>query len=115
MIYEKHPVPVERTVCVCDCCGRWIVDKEDIVDWQERFAVRFRGGAGSEFGAGSAVAGDFCQDCIRKLLGKYFRIEVDWPFAPAHEIEGKPRRIYQPNQMESPGQSGTENGQRPPA
>ena len=99
MIRERHKVIVERTVCICDRCGKAIVDLEDHVEWQERFAIRFRGGYGSVFGDGNAVAGDFCQHCIYEVLGKYCRITIDEPICPSHGVEGPPERIYQTNQL----------------
>ena len=100
MIREKHKVIVERTVCTCDRCGKDIIREDDFSDWQERFAIRFRGGYGSVFGDGNTVEGDFCQNCIHEVLGKYCRIKLDSPFNTEHKVHGDPERIYQPNQLD---------------
>lgn len=100
MIREKHKVIVERTVCTCDRCGKDIIQEEDLSEWQERFAIRFRGGYGSIFGDGNTVEGDFCQNCIHDVLGKYCRIKLDDPFRPEHIVLGDPEKIYQPNQLD---------------
>jgi hypothetical protein len=98
MIREKVQFVVERTVCSCDRCGQQITAEDDRSEWQEKFAIRFRGGYGSVFGDGSSVAGDFCQSCIHQVLGKYLRVVPDDPFHPVNELQQGPQRIYQPSQ-----------------
>lgn len=100
MIYEKHRILVERMVCVCDRCGKQIAEQEDRGEWQERFAIRFRGGYGSIFGDGNTVAGDFCQACIKQVLGAYLRIVPDPPSAPGQGTDNGPERIFQPDQLD---------------
>jgi hypothetical protein len=100
MIRQNHKVVVERTVCTCDRCGKDIICEENPAEWQERFAIRFRGGYGSVFGDGNAVEGDFCQSCINQLLGKYCRIKIDDPFDSTAPATDNPEKIYQPNQLD---------------
>ena len=59
---------------ICDKCGR-ITDRDDPFEFQEYHHVRFEGGYGSVFGDESLVEGDFCQHCLKELLGDYLRIE----------------------------------------
>lgn len=89
----------ERTTCTCDRCGRDIILERDCEEWQERFAIRFRGGYGSVFGDGKLVKADFCQQCIYQVLGSYCRIICDDPFSAGDSADREPQRIYQPNQL----------------
>ena len=100
MIRENQKITIERTVCTCDRCGREITQEEKPDEWQERFAIRFRGGYGSVFGDGNTVEGDFCQNCIHDVLGKYCRIKIDDPFRPELQLHGEPEKIYQPSQLD---------------
>lgn len=59
----------------CDCCGR-IIDAEDVMELQEVVTINFIGGYNSIFGDMSHIHGDFCQYCIKKLLGDYLK-EID--------------------------------------
>jgi hypothetical protein len=49
----------------------------DNVEWQERLIISFRAGYGGIFGDGNFVEGDFCQECIQAVLGKWLRITDD--------------------------------------
>ena len=97
---QHKKIIVERDVCICDRCSKEMTLEDKDIEWQERFVLRFRGGFGSVFGDGAAVEGDFCQQCIHDLLGKYLRSTFDDPFRPSHPLDGDPERIYQPNQLE---------------
>ena len=59
----------------CDRCG--LVMEQHAVDceWQERLVASFRGGWGSVFGDGNLVQGDFCQNCIKEVLGPWLRTD----------------------------------------
>ncbi|NCN88778.1 MAG: hypothetical protein GW936_04985 [Gallionella sp.] len=96
---QYKSVTVERLVCTCDRCGKAMDQQDDMMEWQERFIVSFRAGFGSVFGDGNAVEGDFCQDCIQAVLGKYLRVKLDDPFEPQHKLDSEPQRLLQPNQQ----------------
>lgn len=55
---------------VCDCCNKSF---DDPFELQEFVTIDFSGGYGSVFGDGVKVDGDFCQYCVKELLGKYLR------------------------------------------
>lgn len=59
----------------CDCCGT-IIDAENVFEIQEFLTVNFCGGYGSVFGDMTHIRGDFCQYCVKQLLGKYLK-EID--------------------------------------
>jgi hypothetical protein len=105
MIRRNQKFVVERCVCTCDRCGREMTFEEHTSDWQERFAIRFRGGYGSVFGDGNIVEGDFCQQCIHDTLGKYLRITQDGPFDCQYEQDGEPEKIYQSYQLDKKEQT----------
>lgn len=70
--------PVEEISFVeCDCCHhRFDMSKlEDQMEIQEFVHIDFVGGFGSVFGDCVRVKGDFCQWCVRKLLGEFLRRE----------------------------------------
>ena len=56
----------------CDCCKK-VIDSEDVLELQEMLHINFTGGFGSIFGDMSSIEGDFCQTCVKLLLGKYLR------------------------------------------
>ncbi len=68
---KYQPVTVEKLVCTCDRCGRVMEEGLADLEWQERFIISCRCGYGSVFGDGNLVEGDFCQECIQAVLGKY--------------------------------------------
>ena len=96
---QHKKIVIERDVCTCDRCGKEMTLEDQDIEWHERFVIRFRGGYGSVFGDGAAVEGDFCQQCIYDLLGKYLRTTFDDPIRPSYPLDGDPARIYQPNQL----------------
>ena len=59
---------------VCDKCKK-IILHSDILEYQEIFSVRFTGGYGSIFGDESNVTADFCQHCLKEMIGQYCRID----------------------------------------
>lgn len=93
------PVTVEKLVCTCDRCGREMEQDSDDFEWQERFILSFRAGYGSIFGDGNFVEGDFCQECIKAVLGKSLRITDDDPFDSQHKPLNQADKIYQPYQF----------------
>lgn len=96
---QYKPVTVERLICTCDRCGKAMDQEADLMEWQERFVISFRAGFGSVFGDGNSVEGDFCQDCIQTVLGKYLRVRLDDPFEPKHKLTSEPQKLLQPNQQ----------------
>ncbi len=94
-------VKIERLVCACDRCNREMEKGTTDIEWQERFALSFRAGYGSVFGDGNYVEGDFCQECIQQLLGRWLRVTDDDPFEPQFKSESEPRRILNSGQHEA--------------
>jgi hypothetical protein len=96
---KYKPVTVEKLVCTCDRCGRVMEEGLADFEWQERFIISFRGGFGSVFGDGNLVEGDFCQECIHAVLGKYLRVIIDDPFEAKHQQSNDAEKILQPYQF----------------
>ena len=64
----------------CDCCGNTYscsVSDVDVFEVQEFLNINFIGGYSSIFGDGARVSGNFCQECVKELLGKYLKIEKE--------------------------------------
>ena len=93
------PVTVEKLVCTCDRCGRAMEEDSGDCEWQERLIISFRAGYGSIFGDGNFVEGDFCQQCIKDVLGKWLHVTFDDPFDSRHKPLNEASRIYQPYQF----------------
>jgi hypothetical protein len=96
---KYQPVTVEKLVCTCDRCGRAMEEGFADLEWQERFIISFRCGYGSVFGDGNLVEGDFCQECIHAVLGKYLRVTSDDPFDAKHELSNEAEKVLQPYQF----------------
>ena len=63
----------------CDVCDKtysyqWR-ENEGIFEAQEFLHINLRGGYGSVFGDESTIRCDICQHCLKKLLGKYIRVD----------------------------------------
>jgi hypothetical protein len=56
----------------CDVCKETFTDDLDV---QEMIMIDNIAGYGSVFGDGNMVQLDMCQDCFRRLCGKYIRVE----------------------------------------
>jgi len=52
----------------CDRCGR---EDDDPMEMQEYLRVDFVGGFLSVFGDGNKFTGDFCQYCVKAMIGNY--------------------------------------------
>jgi len=52
----------------CDCCGR---EDNNELEMQEYLAIDFVGGYMSVFGDGTEFTGDFCQHCVKAMMGSY--------------------------------------------
>ena len=59
---------------VCDKCGKEIIP-DDAMEYQEIYHIRFTGGYSSVFGDESRVAADFCQQCLKEIIGSYCRVD----------------------------------------
>jgi hypothetical protein len=61
-------------VVTCDRCGAQMNEDNPASGYGNRTQVRFRAGYASLFGDGNRVEGDFCDQCLHDLLGRYLRI-----------------------------------------
>jgi len=61
-------------VMTCDRCGTQMSEDNPASGYGNRTQVRFRAGYASLFGDGNRVEGDFCDQCLYDLLGRYLRI-----------------------------------------
>lgn len=59
----------------CDKCGK-VITPDDTVEWQELYSIQFTGGYGSVFGDESTIRADFCQQCLKELIGPYYKEEI---------------------------------------
>jgi hypothetical protein len=50
-VYDKDDRRAGPLECICDRCGKKIT-LDDIVEWEEKYLIRFTGGYGSVFGDG---------------------------------------------------------------
>jgi hypothetical protein len=98
-MYEDRKVLVTRTFCRCDRCGLEMESSRLDEEWEERLSISFRGGYFSEFGDGSLVEGDFCQHCVKELLGQWLRVVPDNPFEPEHKPSHHAHHAYQHYQL----------------
>jgi hypothetical protein len=67
--YRSEITEVVASV-TCDMCGR---QDSDPFETQEYLAVDFVGGYMSVFGDGDKYTGDFCQRCVKAVLGAYLK------------------------------------------
>jgi len=58
----------------CDVCKKTFDIKKDFMQIQEFSYIDFVGGYSSIFGDMNRVQCDICQDCLKKLLSDYLRI-----------------------------------------
>jgi len=80
-------VSEELEALVCDRCGRETPSLE-IEEMQEYLQIDFRAGFGSVvFPDESQVTGDFCQYCVKDLLGNYLKV-VD-PLASSKDVRNQ--------------------------
>lgn len=92
-------ITLTETITTCDRCGREMIPNDQDCQHQERIAVRFRAGYGSEFGDGNLVELDLCQHCVKEVLGEWLQVTPDDPFEPAHKLKGEPKGAYQEYQL----------------
>ena len=62
---------ITTAAVTCSACGKTYTDELEL---QEFYEVAFFGGYASIFGDGAHVYGDFCQACIKRLLGEFLEI-----------------------------------------
>lgn len=75
-ITEQLVLERRVTELVCDRCGRHCGrEGDEIYELQEFLQVDYEAGYGSIFPDESRVSGDFCQHCVKELLGPWLRIE----------------------------------------
>lgn len=71
--HEVRNVEVQQlTQCVCDRCGRDLMDDDEK---HECLSISYVAGYGSVFGDGKTVEGDFCQHCVKDVLGQWLTIK----------------------------------------
>lgn len=96
-------MPQQKTtsapVCTCDRCHREMKKETLDCEWQERLIISFRGGYNSVFGDGNLVECNFCQQCVKDLLGEYLRVTEDNPFDSKHKLQSEPYHAHQDYQM----------------
>lgn len=97
---EIKSVTVGKLVCTCDRCGRVMEQGDSDCEWQERFIISFKAGYGSIFGDGNFVEGDFCQMCVKEVLGEWLRVTEDDPFDPKFKPLGEAYKAYQDYQFD---------------
>lgn len=68
----KQVVSVYVTSVSCDCCKKQYFN---IMDRQEFLHIDVIGGYNSAIGDEAHYRCDLCTDCIKRLLGKYLRID----------------------------------------
>lgn len=60
----------------CDRCKK-VIEIDDVFEVQEMLHVRLRGGFSSVFGDLTTITGDFCQDCVKEVLGPFLVVKDD--------------------------------------
>jgi len=65
--YRKETIKIVDSVR-CDRCGR---EDSDQMEMQEYLTVDFIGGYNSVFGDMEKYTGDFCQRCVKTMMGDY--------------------------------------------
>ncbi|HEX7324958.1 MAG TPA: hypothetical protein VF292_06360 [Rhodanobacteraceae bacterium] len=88
-------------VAVCDRCGHRMREADYASGYDHLALVRFRAEAGSPFGPGRLIEGDFCDACLFELLGRYVRVidDSDAPDTADLYQPLSPRRLYAAYQL----------------
>lgn len=78
MVYEskKHESTVVEFIpvaIICDRCGKR-TERDDVIEWQEYFKIKYQGGYGSVFGDESIIECEICQHCLQELIGSFARV-----------------------------------------
>ena len=70
---EKVRRNVHEVISIeCDRCKK-IVEAEDCLSFQETLSLSLVGGFASVLGDGSHYELDFCQTCVKEVLGPFMR------------------------------------------
>jgi len=73
IIYKKEMVEQEVfDKLICDRCKKEVQHDFEL---QESYSVHFWGGYSSVFGDGSEVECDLCQQCLKDLIGDFYRVK----------------------------------------
>ena len=73
---KKRRVQEELISITCDCCKKEYPTTPDIeFETEEFLSLQKIAGYVSIFGDGNIIELDMCQHCVKKILGKYLRIE----------------------------------------
>ncbi|HEX7326363.1 MAG TPA: hypothetical protein VF292_13585 [Rhodanobacteraceae bacterium] len=88
-------------VAECDRCGHRMREADYASGYDNLALARFRAGAGSAFGAGHLIEGDFCDACLFELLGRYVRVIDDSQSPDTADLYQplSPRRLYAEYQL----------------
>lgn len=99
---HTHSVTREYGCATCDRCGLLMDEAEAPRSGYHNLALlRFRAGAGSRFGEGRLIEGDFCDACLFELLASYVRVVDDegTPDSADFYRVDAPRRLYAEHQL----------------
>lgn len=73
--YESIVTTIKKLEFIeCDRCKKKLDVRSDCLEAQEALHINYRAGYSSIFGDMNQVQGDFCQECVKELLGPYLRI-----------------------------------------
>ena len=56
---------------VCNKCKKELDPLNDMMEYQEMLHIDFIGGFESVFGDENHLSADFCQNCVKEILGEY--------------------------------------------
>ncbi len=74
IIYEERQSTVKSLISVqCDKCKKKFKRDDDVLEIQEFHHIGFTGGYASVFGDGDIIECDLCQNCLKELIGNYYR------------------------------------------
>ncbi|MEX3963341.1 antitoxin Xre/MbcA/ParS toxin-binding domain-containing protein [Paraburkholderia sp. EG286B] len=74
MLEYRQKAVLETAACICDGCGRLMRPDAGDGEWQERMSLTWRGGFASVFGHSVEMNLDFCQHCVKAILGEWIRV-----------------------------------------
>lgn len=72
-ITEEHLEKIQ-----CDSCNLVALKSSGQYEFQEFISIRISGGYGSIFGDCTIWECDLCQNCAKKILGRYLRKVADF-------------------------------------
>jgi len=85
----------------CDRCDHMMTDAYHGSGFNNLVMVRFRAGAGSRFGEGHCIEGDFCDACQFEMLAPYLRVIDDSRVPDSEDFfrAYSPRRLFIEHQI----------------